>query len=370
MPRTGARHYHWEVRPEQWELFKAAAKGRPVRQVPAALIVDSPWIPGWMGIGHLDYYFHPETWFEANLRFAREFPEAIPFPSWWVELGMAIEPSAMGSRIHFWPDQPPAQTPGLARLEDVERLAPVNPLADGFMPLALDRYRAWKQRVFDAGYTIPVVAARGPLCTAAFLRGLDPLMIDLTEDPGGVHRLLEFTTVAAIRWLEAQAEAIGPTVEGIFVLDDVAGFLSRKSYLEFAHPYFQRIANAFPKEWVKVYHNDAKVRAFLADLPDTGFDVLNWSHNIDVAEARAKTGGRLCLMGNLDPLGLGVRGTPEQVYAAAARVLRQTAGEGLIVSMGGGVSPGMPAANIAALLAAVRDFNTGSLQSGTAFSTV
>jgi len=45
---------------------------------------------------------------------------------------------------------------------------------------------------------------------------------------------------------------------------------------------------------VKVYHNDANVRPFLAELPDTGFDVLNWSHKIDFAQAWEKTGGRLC----------------------------------------------------------------------------
>ncbi len=345
------------MRPEQWAVFKSAAKRRAFPQPPVALIVDSPWIPGYVGAGHLDYYFDAETWFQANLRVMRDFPGVISFPSWWVEFGMAIEPSAVGSRIHFRRDQPPAQSPVLFRLEDVERLAPVNPQADGLMPLALHRYRTQKQRIFDAGFTIPVVAARGPLCTAAFLRGVTELMTDITENPEGVHNLLAFTTEITIRWLKAQEEAIGDCVEGIFVLDDIVGFLSRTLYRKFAHPCLERICNAFPQDWVKVYHNDGNTRPFLEELASTGFDVLNWSHRIGVSEALARTGGKLCLMGNVPPLELGVHGTAAQVRNAAAEVLRKTGGENLILSVGGGVSPGMPAANIEALVEAARAFS-------------
>jgi uroporphyrinogen-III decarboxylase len=337
------------MRIEQWQRFKAAAKRRPTSGVPLALIVDSPWIPGHLGIGHLDYYFNPDTWFESNLKIANEFPDVIPFPSWWVEYGMAIEPSAFGTRLHFFPDQTPGQTAVLFHAEDIDRFAPINPLADGLMPMALHQYRTQKQRIFDAGFTIPVVAARGPLCTAGFVRGVNDFMIDLSENPEAAHKLIRFSTEAIIRWLEAQAEAIGPTVEGIFLLDDIVGFLSRRMYQDFAHPYLKQICDAFPKDWVKVYHNDAKIKAFMADLPDTGFDVLNFTHNLDIADVRTATGGRMCLMGNVNPLEIGVRGTPAEVERAAAEVLGKMNGEGLILSMGGGVSPGMPAENIHAM---------------------
>jgi MtaA/CmuA family methyltransferase len=341
------------MRPEQWQCFKKAAKQAPGATTPVALIVDSPWIPGYAGIGHLDYYLDPELWFQTNLRLQREFSDIILFPSWWVEYGMAIEPSAFGSRIHFWPDQPPAQSPVLKRIEDVEGLPGVNPSTDGLMPLALHLYRTHRRRILDAGYTIPVVAARGPLCLAAFLRGVSEFMMDTVESPEAVHKLLALTTQTVIDWLKAQAEAAGDTVEGILVLDDIVGFLSGPAYREFAQPYLKRICDAFPADWVKVYHNDANVRPFLADLPDAGFDVLNWSHKIDAVQAREKTKGRICLMGNVPPLEIGVRGTPEMVRNAAVEVLEKTNGEGLILSVGGGVSPGMPKENMMALVEAL-----------------
>ena len=348
------------MRPEQWQQFKAAAKRQPAACAPLALIVDSPWIPGFLGVNHLDYYLDAETWFQANLRLAQEFPEVILFPSWWVEYGMAIEPSAMGTRLHFFEDRTPSQTPVLFRASDIDRFTPVNPLADGWMPLALHRYRTGKQHIFDEGFTLPVAAARGPLCTAAFVRGVNELMVDLAEEPEAAHRLIGYCTDAVIRWLAAQAEAIGPSVEGILILDDIAGFLSRRMFREFALPSFQRICAAFPSDWVKVYHNDANIRPFVADLPDTGFDVINFTHNLEITAVRDATGGKLCLMGNVNPLEIGVRGTPLQVKEAALSVLRKMGGSGMILSLGGGISPGMPAENVRALIDALTEFHAST----------
>lgn len=337
------------MRPEQWQNFKLAARQAPGAATTVALIVDSPWIPGYRGITHLEYFLNPEVWFRANLEIAAEFPDIVLFPSWWVEYGMAIEPSALGARVQFWSDHTPDVLPMLTSIEQGAALPAVNPLSDGLMPFALELYRMHKARIADAGHIVPVVAARGPLCLAAFLRGVSAFLVDITENPAAAHALLDRATRTVIDWLEAQARVIGDSVEGILVLDDIAGFLSGKAYREFAHPYLRRICAAFPPDWIKVYHNDANVRPSLADLPDTGFDVLNWSHKIDFSEARQKTGGRMCLMGNVAPLDIGVRGTPEAVRAAAAEVLAKAAGRGLILSVGGGVSPGMPRENVAAL---------------------
>lgn len=349
------------MRPEQWETFKRAARGEPLPRTPVALIIDSPWLPGWAGVSHLDYYLDPECWFQVNLRFTREFPDVIPLPSWWVEYGMAIEPSALGNRVHFFRDQPPGQTPVLSRLADLETWQPVNPHTDGLMAFALHLYRLQAPRIRQAGFILPLVTARGPLCLASFLRGVTQFMMDLSEDPEGAHRLLDFATTTVIRWLEAQVETLGGEIEGFFLLDDIPGMLSKRMYQQFAHPYLKRICEAFPENWIKIYHNDANIRPFLADLADCGFHVLNWTHNIDVREARQKLGDRICLMGNVAPLDLGVRGTPEQVRAAALQVLEGAGDRAFILSVGGGASPGMPSENVQALVEAAAQWTPAPL---------
>jgi uroporphyrinogen-III decarboxylase len=346
------------MRIEQWQLFKKVAKLKHDDRVPISLIMDSPWMPGYLGINHIDYYFDPEVWFESNLKILKEFPEIIVFPSWWVEYGMAIEPSALGCRIRFAQDQPPAQMPALFHLDDLDQFPAVDPQADGLMCAALHRYRTQRMRILEAGYTIPVVTARGPLCSASFMRGLTPLMMDLVDNPSGVHKLLSYLTDVTIRWLQAQAKVIGSSIEGVFILDDIPGFLSRQHYLEFAHPYLKQIFDAFPITWVKVYHNDANIEPFLEDLVDVGFDVLNWTHKLELKEVRRRTRGRICMMGNIPPLETATRGTPQDVKAAVLDLLRDAERDGIILSVGGGVSPGMPGANIVAMAEAIREINS------------
>ena len=108
---------------------------------------------------------------------------------------------------------------------------------------------------------------------------------------------------------------------------------------------------------MKIYHNDAEVQACLDHLPDAGFNVLNWGKQTDIAEVKERVGDRMCLMGNVNPLEVGVRGTPEEVREATLDVLEKGGGRGIILSVGGGTSPGMPKQNIEAMLAALEEFN-------------
>jgi uroporphyrinogen-III decarboxylase len=114
----------------------------------------------------------------------------------------------------------------------------------------------------------------------------------------------------------------------------------------------------FRWDWVKIYHNDADINACLDHLPDGGFNVLNWGKQTDYAEVKERVGDRMCLMGNVNPLEVGVRGTPEEVREATLDVLEKSGGEGIILSVGGGTSPGMPRQNIQAMLQALEEFNS------------
>jgi uroporphyrinogen-III decarboxylase len=345
------------MRPEQWETFKKAARREKLDRVPMALIIDSPWIPGYLGIKHLDFFLDPELWFQAHLKIHREYPEIIFVPSWWMEYGMAAEPSALGAKIKFWPDNTPSECHTLYRIEDMDNFPEYEVEADAFMALTLHRIRMQRQRILDTGEILPLVTARGPMCTAGFVRNTTEFMMDLVERPEWAHKLLDLCTRLIIDWLKAQARAMGPTVEGIFILDDIVGFVNEEHYLEFAHPCLKRICDAFPKDWVKIYHNDAGINACLEHLPDAGFHVLNWGKQTDIAKVKARVGHRLCLMGNVNPLEVGVRGTPAEVRAATLAVLEKSGGEGIILSVGGGTSPGMPRENIRAMLAALAEFN-------------
>lgn len=346
------------MRPDQWQLFKAAAKRQNQNgPIPLALIVDSPWIPNYAGVGHWDYFFDVETWFQANLKVIRDFPDVIWFPSWWSEVGMGAEPSSLGPRLRFYRNRVPDVEPLPFPMEELEKMTKPDPRTDGFMPLCLYRYEKLKQRIFDAGLSIPMVSARGPLTIASFFRGVTDLMTDIIDHPDRTLRLFDLTTDLAIGWLKAQIEVIGSGVEGILILDDLAGFVGREHYLKFAHPFLKRICDAFPADWVKVFHNDASVAACLDLLPETGFDVINWGLDTSIPKAIARLKGRMCLMGNVPPLDVGVRGSPQQVYDSAMGVLEAAGDHPLILSFGGATTTGTPPDNVRAMERAIREWN-------------
>lgn len=346
------------MKPAQWEIFKKAARLEKLDQVPMALIIDSPWIPGYLGLQHMDYYLDPELWFQSNLKIHEEYPDIIFVPSWWMEYGMAAEPSALGAKIKFWQNNTPSEYHTLYHIEDIDNFPEYEVECDAFMAMTLHRIKMQKQRILEQGEILPMVTSRGPLCTAGFVRSTTEFMIDIVEKPEWAHKLIDRCTNLIIDWLKAQAKIMGDSVEGIFILDDIVGFINEEHYMEFAHPYLKRICDAFPKDWVKLYHNDAEIAACLDHLPDCGFNVLNWGKQSDIAEVKARVGDRMCLMGNVNPLEIGVRGTPEEVRAATLEVLEKSGGEGIILSVGGGVSPGMPRANILAMQEALAEFNS------------
>lgn len=339
-----------------WEQFVQAARRGEPKQVPVALIVDSPWLPGYAGIDTRDYYLYPEQWLAINRGLEDRFPGAVWIPGWWIEYGMAAEPSAFGAKIRFYADRPPSVEPVVADLDFWARtIKPADPREDGLMPLVVRQYEVLDERLRAEGQGVRMVCARGPMTVASWLTGIPPLMEGLAADPDAASRVLDAVTTTIIRWLHAQLDAVDAP-EGIMLLDDLVGMVSKRLYQALIAPHLRRIFDEFDG-LIRIYHNDTPCPHLLAALTETNFDVFNFSHETDIAAAKAAMGHCVALMGNVAPLDLGVRGTPEQVYQAARECLDKAApGGGLILSFGGGVAPGTPPENIDALLQAAREW--------------
>ncbi|RPI30961.1 MAG: uroporphyrinogen decarboxylase [Chloroflexota bacterium] len=338
---------------DSWEDFKLAARLGHPRQTPVALIVDSPWLPGYAGIDTRDYFLFQDCWLKANLDLLQRFPGVVWIPGFWVEYGMAAEPSAFGAKLRFYSDRPPSVEPISQDLSLWDGLKPADPHEDGLMPLAIRLYQAADQRLQAEGLGIKMVAARGPMTVASWLSGITPLMLEIAINPGRVASILDAATTTIIRWLHAQLDALRDP-QGILLLDDVVGMVSRKHYERLVWPQLQRIFDEF-NGLVRVYHNDTPCMHLVESLPKANFDVFNFSHEMDLAEVRARTKNQVALMGNVPPLEVGVRGTPEETYQWACRCLQKGGPSGMILSFGGGVSPGAKPENIDALLRAACD---------------
>jgi uroporphyrinogen decarboxylase len=338
-----------------WERFKQTARLEEPDQPPVAFIVDSPWLPGYASIDTLDFFLNPDKWYDIHRRLIDRFPDAVWVPGFWMEYGMAAEPAAFGARVAFHHNRPPSIEPVLT---DIAHWAKA-PLPDveeaGLMPLVLRRYEQAEERLQAEGLGIKMVAARGPMVTASWVMGVTDLMTGMVTNPKEVSQFLETITTTLINWLHAQLKRIKEP-EGILLLDDIVGMVSVEHYNELVAPHLQRIFNEF-EGLIRIYHNDTPCPHLYPALADANFDVFNFTHEVDIAVVKAQMGHRVALMGNVPPLSVGVREGPDAVSASAKICLDRAApGGGMILSVGGGVSPDMPAENIDAMLAAARSW--------------
>src|SRR5574340_801770 len=209
-----------------WEDFVLAARGGRPERVPVALIVDSPWLPGFAGMDTLDFFLDERAWLQAHLELHARFPEVLFLPGFWVEYGMANEPSAFGARVLWHHDSPP----GLRHLplppSEWASLPRPDPEKDGLLPLVLRRLeRLERGGLLPEPHRLHMVAARGPLAVPAHVLGVLPLLEATALEPEATHAALDAFTETAIRFLRAQLERLREPV-GILVLDDIPGMLS------------------------------------------------------------------------------------------------------------------------------------------------
>lgn len=337
---------------EPWNDFLTAARGGRPEQIPVALIVDSPWMPGFAGLHTLDFFLDTRLWLDTYLKVLSRFPDVAFLPGFWVEYGMANEPSAFGARIAWRPDSPPSIWPLELPPSEWPKLPRPDPETDGLMPLVLRRLELLEKGGLPEPHRIRFAAARGPLAVAAHVLGTTTLLEASAAEPEATQAALEIFTDTVIAFLRAQAERLREPL-GILVLDDLPGMLSPRGFDRMALPYLQRVFDAFPG-LLRLYHNDTPCPHLLSRIGQLHCEVWNFSHAMDVAAVRAAI-PRMALLGNVAPLGTLVRGTPEQVYREArACVEKVGGGGGFILSAGGGLSPGTPAEHIDALVGAAR----------------
>jgi uroporphyrinogen decarboxylase len=325
-------------------------------QVPVAFIVDSPWLPGYAGINTLDYFLLPDKWLEINLGLLERFPDAVWIPGFWVEYGMAAEPSAFGARVSFHTDRPPSVEPLVTDPTYWAEVEPPDLDEAGFMPLVLRMYEHVEEKLRAEGLGAKMVAARGPMVTAGWLMGITDLMMGLVTHPAEINRFLDTLTTTIIRWLHAQLDKLHQP-EGILVLDDIVGMISVGHYQEFVAPHMRRIFDEF-EGLIRIYHNDTPCPHLYAALAEANFDVFNFTHEADIGQVKEIMGHRVALMGNVPPLDVAVRQPPEVVAGWARDCLDKAApGGGMILSVGGGVSPETPPESLDAMLEVARSWS-------------
>jgi uroporphyrinogen decarboxylase len=336
----------------QWNDLLAVLRGDRLDTLPVGFIVDCPWLPGWQGVEIADYLSSETLWFEANARAVEEFPEAWFLPGFWSEFGMCTEPSAFGARCQFPRNEFPFAEKVIHDLGQIARLPQPDPATDGLLPFMLNRLRWARPRIEALGHTIRFSVSRGPLNVATFLMGTTEFLMALKTDPQAMHALLRCVTDFLKRWHALQRETF-PTIDGIFLLDDVVGFMGEKDFLEFGFPYLKELYAA--EVSVKFFHNDAPCAKSVRHYPALGINLFNPGVQNTLNQLRELAGPSLTLLGNIPPRDVLAKGSPADVRAAVKQLLAGTRDHSRwILSSGGGMPPGVSTENIRAFIEAAK----------------
>jgi len=336
---------------EQWEKLLAVINGEIFEPLPVGFIIDSPWLPGWAGMSILDYYTSEQMWFDANIKAIQKFPEIMFLPGFWSEFGMCTEPSAFGAKCSWQENEFPYADKIITDIQQVSSLSKPNPKTDGLMPFVLKRLKHYQSKIEQTGHNIKFAVARGPLNVASFLAGSTEFLMAIRTNPDQTKKLLNIITDFIIDWLNLQLETF-PSIDGIFILDDIVGFLGDEDFKEAAMPYLSRIFQSLDVN-VKFFHNDAAGLVCAPYLHEIGVNLFNFSFQHTLAKMKKLTNNAVTLLGNIPTRDVLAAGSPEDVRNSIKTELESVSDKGrIILSCGGGMPPDVPTENIEAFLSA------------------
>jgi len=340
---------------QQWNDLVSVIRGERLPALPTGFIIDSPWLPNWAGCTTLDYFTDERIFLDANLKAVRAFPQTMFLPGFWSEYGMCTEPSAFGAVSIWEEDQFPFAKKVLRSAADVQYLEKPNPRKDGLLPFVIKRLKHLQPEIEREGHKIRFAVARGPLNIASFLMGATEFLMAIKTDPEPMHRLLTITTDFLVEWIDYQRECF-PSIDGILLLDDIVGFVSRRDFETFALPYLKKVFSADVA--VKFFHNDAPCKVGAPYLPEIGINLLNFGIQHTLQEMKSWTTNKVTLLGNIPPRDVLAGGTPDDVSRSVTEMLRTLEDHSrLILSCGGGMPPAVTTENIRALISATAQFN-------------
>ena len=268
-------------------------------------------------------------------------------------------PDAMGLKLYFVTGEGPKFEHPLNTVRDIENL-PQPDIADS-LGYVMDAVSLTRREI---GGKVPLIGFSGSPWTLAtyMIEGGSSKTFGkakklLYQEPEAAHLLLGKLAETVTDYLNAQIEAGAQAVQ---IFDTWGGALSFHAYREFSLQYMQQIVSGLKRE-----HNGKRIPAILFSkgcntqleaLADSGCDALGVDWTITLSEARRRVGDRVALQGNLDPSILLADGDVVRRHVAETLDSFGT-GEGHVFNLGHGITPEVDPENLAALIAAVREFS-------------
>lgn len=183
----------------------------------------------------------------------------------------------------------------------------------------------------------------------------------LYSRPDLMHRILEINAQATLHYLNAQIHA---GAQAVMIFDSWGGVLADGLFQEFSLAYTRRVVQGLVREndgrKVPVIVFTKGGGQWLEEIAACGCDAMGLDWTVNLAKARQRTGDRVALQGNLDPMAL--FGGEAGIRAETRRVIDDfgPVGQGgHVFNLGHGISRFTPPEAVAILTDEVHNYSRG-----------
>jgi uroporphyrinogen decarboxylase len=268
-------------------------------------------------------------------------------------------PDAMGLGLTFAEGEGPRFARPVRTPADIAKLAV--PDMDGELRYVMDAIRTIRGELHGR---VPLIGFSGsPWTLACYMvegggsDNFSKVKSLAFSEPALMHKLLEIVTDSVIAYLSAQRAAGAQT---LMVFDTWGGVLAPHHYREFSLRYLNRIAQEFARgdgaERTPLILFGKGNAPYLEELAASGAEGVGVDWLVSLDDARRRTGGKVAIQGNLDPVTL--YASPDAIRAEVKRTIDSYGPHpGHVFNLGHGMSPDMNPEHVKVLVDAVHEFS-------------
>lgn len=234
----------------------------------------------------------------------------------WTISDSVRETQDLGAEV-IVPDQgvPYCPEPFIASPADLKKLKMVAPEDSFAMNDRLEAVRILKEA--SRGEAPVIGWIEGPISSACGLMNVAPFMYSLMDEPEFCEELLDFCYELELKFALAQIEA-GADIIGMG--DAAASLIGPALYEEFIFERETRMIEEIHRAGALAkLHICGNINPILELTAQTGCDILDCDHMVDMARAGELMRGKGAVCGNFDPVSIMLQGTAQDVREASVK---------------------------------------------------
>lgn len=269
-------------------------------------------------------------------------------------MDLSLEAEAFGAMVRFSDDEVPTVTGILVHDEEEASALSVPSVGAGRTGTYIKAIQKACQFIQDRPVFAGVI---GPFSLAGRLMDVSEAMVNCLVEPEMVHIIMRKTTEFLISYIEAY-QSVG--ANGVVIAEPLTGLLSPDLAAEFSAPYVKQIVDAVCDDnFLIIYHNCGNHTIQMIDsILSTGCDAYHFGNAISMKEMLSHIPREIVVMGNVDPAGQFLHGTPDSISRETLRILMECAAEypNFIISSGCDIPPASSWENIDAFFNTVNTY--------------